>query len=66
MSSAIPPAVAQVFQARNDANAQKLNMAVIGKQLDNQRMMGDALNQLLEQTKLAQQQIQNGYLDVRV
>ena len=64
--SAIPAPVQQVLNARQHASTSKINMEVLGKQLDSQKQVGDAINQLLEQTVVAQKQISNGYLDVKV
>ena len=64
--SAIPAPVQQVLAARQDATASKINMQLLGKQLDVQKQIGDSINQLLEQTVVAQKQIANGRLDVRV
>ncbi len=62
--SAIPAPVAQVLAARQQATAQKIDLAVLGKQMDLQKQTGDAINQLLESTVQAQKQIANGHLDV--
>lgn len=64
--SAIPAPVQQVLAARQNATASKINMEVLGKQLDSQKQIGDSINQMLEQTVIAQKQIANGHLDVRV
>ena len=64
--SAIPAPVAQVLSAQQQATAQKIDIAVLGKLLDAQKQTGDAVNQLLESTVQAQRQIANGHLDVRV
>lgn len=61
----IPAPVQQVLAARQDATAAKINMEVLGKQLDSQKQVGDSINQLLEQTAIAQKQIANGHLDVK-
>ncbi|TWU03124.1 hypothetical protein [Neorhodopirellula pilleata] len=64
--SAIPAPVQQVLAARQEATASKINMQLLGKQLDVQKQVGDSINQLLEQTVVAQKQIAKGHLDVRV
>ncbi len=66
MSSAIPPAVAQVLQARQSAMNQQLGIEILAKQLDATQASGDAINRLLESVATAQKQIANGHLDVRV
>lgn len=64
--SAIPAPVQQVLAARQNATASKINMEILGKQLDSQKQIGDSINQMLEQTAIAQKQIAKGHLDVRV
>lgn len=64
--SAIPAPVQQVLAARQQAMAAQINTEVLGKQLDSQKQVGDAINQMLEQTVIAQKQIAKGYLDVKV
>lgn len=64
--SAIPAPVQQVLAARQNATAAKINMEVLGKQLDTQKQIGDSINQLLQQSAIAQKQIANGHLDVSV
>jgi hypothetical protein len=64
--SAIPSPVQQVLQARQQATVQKVDMAVVGKQLDAQKQTGDAINAMLEQAVNVQKQIASGHLDVRV
>ena len=64
--SAIPPAVSQVLQAKNDAARQQIDYALLGKQLEAQKQAGESLNQMLEQAAVAQKQIAAGHLDVRV
>lgn len=64
--SAIPAPVQQVLQARQQATLQKVDVAVVGKQLDAQKQTGDAINSLLEQVVDVQKQISKGHLDVRV
>lgn len=64
--SAIPAPVQQVLNARQQATALKINTAVLGKQLNAQKQIGDAINQMLEQNVVAQKQLANGRLDVQV
>ena len=63
---AIPAPVQQVLAARQNATASKINIELLGKQLDSQKQVGDSINQLLEQTVIAQRQIADGHLDVNV
>ncbi|MDA8745008.1 putative motility protein [Rubripirellula amarantea] len=64
--SAIPAPVQLALNAQTAAVYQKIDIAVMGKQLDAQRQTGDAINQMLETTVQAQKQIAQGYLDVQV
>ncbi|TWT84168.1 hypothetical protein CA13_56440 [Planctomycetes bacterium CA13] len=64
--SAIPPAVSSVLNARADATNQKVQIELLSKQLDAQKQTGDAINNLLEQAKQVQAQIQDGHIDVRI
>jgi hypothetical protein len=64
--SSIPPAVSAALNAQQQATAAKINIAVMGKQLDAQKQTGDAINQMLEATVQASKQIASGHLDVRV
>ena len=64
--SAIPAAVSQVLLARQDATAQQIELAIVGKQLDVQQQVGDSINAMLEQVADVQRQIARGHLDVRV
>jgi len=64
--SAIPAPVQQVLQARQDATQSKIDMALMGKQLDVQQQTGDALNQMIRDVVDVQKQISRGYIDVRV
>ncbi|TWU55461.1 putative motility protein [Rubripirellula reticaptiva] len=64
--SSIPAPVQQVLQARDQAMAQKIDMAVARKALDSQKQTGDAIVSMLEQNVNVQKQIANGHLDVRV
>ncbi|MCG8653243.1 MAG: hypothetical protein MI861_25605 [Pirellulales bacterium] len=64
--TAIPPAVKQVLQARNEATRQQIDTALLKKNLDAQKQAGDAANALLEQTVNVQKQLANGRIDVNV
>ena len=64
--SAIPPAVQQVLQARQDATRSEINTAILGKSLNAQKQMGDAINQMLSDAAMVQKQLNAGRLDVRV
>lgn len=59
-------AIADLVQAKADASAQKVAFAVAAKQLDLQKSQGEALVSLVENARIAQQQIATGRLDVRV
>ncbi|WP_153559100.1 hypothetical protein [Roseimaritima sediminicola] len=63
--SSIPAPVRQVLAAQNYAMAQKIDTAVLGKQLDAQKQAGDSVNELLAQNVQVQQQLAAGHLDVR-
>lgn len=64
--SSIPPAVSAALNAQQQSTAAKINIAVLGKQLDVQQQAGDAINQILEATVQASRQIADGHLDVKV
>ncbi|EMI44183.1 hypothetical protein [Rhodopirellula sp. SWK7] len=64
--SAIPAPVQQVLQARQDATQTKIDMALLGKQLDVQQGTGDAINQMIREVVDVQKQISSGHIDVRV
>ncbi|TWU54595.1 hypothetical protein Poly51_33140 [Rubripirellula tenax] len=64
--SSIPAPVRQLLQARDQATAQKIDMAVTKKALDTQKATGDAIISMLEQTVNVQKQIAKGHLDVKV
>jgi hypothetical protein len=63
--SSIPPAVNQLLQAQNNAVAQKIDTALLKKNLDAQQQAGDAVNALLEHAAEIQKQISAGRLDVK-
>ena len=64
--SAISAPIQQVLQARQDATNAKIDMALLGKQLDVQKQTGDAINQMIKQVVDVQKQLASGHLDVRV
>lgn len=64
--SAIPAPVQQVLQARQDSMNAKIDMALLGKQLDVQKQTGDAINQMVKQIVDVQKQLASGHIDVRV
>lgn len=64
--SAIPSPVQQVLQARQDATRSKIDMALLGKQLDVQQQTGDAINHMLREIVDVQKQLANGHIDIRV
>lgn len=57
-------AISDVLAAKADATQQKVAFAVARKQLDAQKVQGDAVNQMLEQVVNVQKQIAAGHLDV--
>ena len=63
--SGIDPAVSQVLLARDHAQRQQIDMALLAKGLDSQKQIGDSINALIEQVVDVQKQISAGYLDVR-
>ncbi len=64
--SSIPAAIRQALQAQQQSTAQKVDLAVVKKQLDVQKQTGDAINALLEQAVSVQKQIASGHLDVKL
>lgn len=64
--SAIPSPVQQVLQARQDATRSKIDMALLGKQLDQIQQTGDSLNQMIREVVDVQKQLASGHIDVRV
>lgn len=64
--SAIPPAVQQVLQARQDATQTQIDVALLGQNLDVQRQTGDAIVQMISEVVDVQKQLASGYIDVRV
>ena len=63
--SGIDPAVSQVVLAREHAQRQQIDMAMLAKGLDSQKQIGDSMNALIEQVVDIQKQISAGYLDVK-
>tara|TARA_R110002049_G_scaffold2750_4_gene21896 strand:+ start:37796 stop:37993 length:198 start_codon:yes stop_codon:yes gene_type:complete len=63
--SGIDPAVSQVLLARDHAQRQQIDIALLAKGLDSQKQIGDSINALIEQTVDVQKQISAGYLDVK-
>ena len=63
--SSIDPAVSQVLLAREHAQRQQVNIALLAKGLDAQKQVGDSINALIEQVVDVQKQISAGYLDVK-
>ena len=64
--SAITGPVADQLIAQRANIAQKIDVAIVRKQLDVQQQTGQTINQLIEQTAVATKQIREGYLDVKV
>lgn len=64
--SPISGPVADVLNARQADTNQKIDIALIRKQMDVSKQTGDAINSLLEQNLVAAKQISQGRLDVRV
>lgn len=64
--SAITPAVKQVLQARRDSTLMKIDMALLGKQLDSQKETGESINAMIREIANVQKQINSGHIDVRV
>jgi len=64
--STITPAVKQVLQARRDSTLMKIDMALLGKQLDSQKETGESINAMIREIADVQQQINRGHIDVRV
>lgn len=63
--SSISPAVNQVLQAQSEATSQKIDMALLKKNLDAQKQAGDAVNSLLQQAVQMQKQLASGHIDVK-
>ena len=63
--SSIDPAVSQVLLAREHAQQQQVDIALLAKNLDSQKQVGDSVNALIEQAVDVQKQISAGYLDVK-
>ena len=63
--SSIDPAISQVLLAREHAQNQQINLAVLAKGLDAQKQVGDSINAMIEQVVDVQKQISAGYLDVK-
>ena len=61
----IDPAVSQVILAREHAQRQQIDVALLAKGLDSQKQIGDSMNALIEQVVDVQKQISAGYLDVK-
>ena len=64
--SAIPPAVQQVLQARQDATQTQIDVALLGQNLDVQRQTGDAIVQMISEVVDVQKQLASCHIDVRV
>ncbi len=64
--SRISPAVQSVLLARQDANRQQIDMALLGKSLETQQELGNTLNELLQQSVDIQKQLASGHIDIRV
>lgn len=62
----LSPAVTKTLEAQKDAMASKINVALLGQQLDAQQEIGDAINQMVKQVVDVQKQLANGHIDVRV
>ncbi|MCC9642769.1 hypothetical protein LOC71_10830 [Rhodopirellula sp. JC740] len=64
--NAIPPAVQQVLQARQDATQTQIDVALLGQNLDVQKQTGDAIVQMISEVVDVQKQLASGHIDVRV
>lgn len=64
--SSIPSVVQQSLNVQQQATQQKIDVALARKALDVQQQTGDAINQLLQQSAILQQQLAEGRIDVRV
>lgn len=62
----ISSASSQIRAAQNENMRQQIDTAVTRKQLDHQQLVGDAMNQLLEQSVDWQRQLAAGRIDVRI
>lgn len=65
MMSPIPAPVQQVLKARQDSTQSKIDMALLGKQLDVQKQTGDAINQMIREVADVQKQLAGGHIDIR-
>jgi hypothetical protein len=59
-------AINDVLQAKASATNQKMALAVANKQLDAQKLQGQALVDMLSHTAKVQKQLAAGHIDVRV
>ncbi|MEM9365046.1 MAG: hypothetical protein AAGD07_03550 [Planctomycetota bacterium] len=64
--SPISPPVKAVLEARQDATRTKIDIALLGQNLDNQQETGDLINQMVQQAGELQKQLSSGHIDVRV
>jgi predicted XRE-type DNA-binding protein len=64
--SSIPSVVQQALEVRHQATQQQIDMALARKTLDVQQQTGEAINSLLQQAAILQQQLAEGRIDVRV
>lgn len=64
--SSLSPAVTQTLQARQDAMRTKIDVALLGQQLDVQQETGHIINEMVRQVVEVQKQLAAGHIDVRV
>ncbi|MEM1069723.1 MAG: hypothetical protein AAGG48_04265 [Planctomycetota bacterium] len=62
----LPSVAQQAINVRQQATQQKIDVALARKSLDVQQQTGDAINELLQQAAILQQQLAEGRIDVRV
>jgi len=64
--SSIPSVVQHALNVKQQATQQQIDVALARKTLDVQQQTGDAINALLQQSAILQQQLSEGRIDVRV
>ncbi|MEM1227188.1 MAG: hypothetical protein AAGJ40_15925 [Planctomycetota bacterium] len=62
----ISAAIQPVLQAKYDSTRSQIDLALLGQTLDAQRQTGDAINQLIRDVVVLQEQISKGHIDIRV
>jgi len=64
--TSISSAANQVRAAQNENLRQQIDTALVRKNLDAQRLLGDSVNQMLQQAVDLQRQLAAGRIDIRV